>query len=554
MKRHLRPLVLGLALSAPLVLGGCPGGSEAPSGGGGVPRRGVTIEHDVIAPQESPTRGYSAPVRHELTPVEAAILDAITPAGVRHDPALSALVRELAARTPDRFNVPPALVEGLLSWFGLVDPPPGLVVVELEGSCGDLQSCAEPAQALAQSFVDTPTVRRGSTVGVGVATTEDGRTRMMIGYLDRAVSIEPIEKTIPKGGSVALEGMLLGGRTKPRIDVIDARGAHHQPPVVVGSDGSFSTKVACGYGNGTYQIEVLAEGEHGTEVVANFPVYCGTQRPGTIDVEIERLDGRVDASSIARSNFDFLNEERKSRGLPELAWDAEVATLARAHSLDMKENGFVGHVSPSTGGVMDRFNAARVNGPVVRENVARGYGPKGIHESLMSSPGHRVNMLATDVTHVGIGVVVGQAESTSSRAPRPIFLTQNFYRKPGHGVPKDLPKAVRQGVDARRAEKGLGALPWDDRVAKLAQDRANAVANGRPGMGDAEFQQKIYGFGYQSIERQRFMVSDHNAIITLDDVWLSPDNGRSVGFGVAQIPARRPDGGNFILVLIRVSP
>lgn len=552
MKPRVR-VVRSLAVGLGLLLSACPGSSDPSSGAAGGPRRGVTIERQVVAPTESPTRGYSAPVRHELSAVEQAILATIEPSGARHDPALSALVRELAARTPDRFNVPPALVEGLLSWFGLVDPPPGLVVVELEGSCADLRSCAEPARALAESFVATPSVKPGATVGVGVATTSDGRTRMMIGYLDRGVSVEPIEKTIPSGGSVTLDGVLIGGRTKPRIDVIDARGAHHQPPVVVGSDGSFSTKVACAYGNGTYQVEVLAEGKHGTEVVANFPVYCGTQRPSSIKVEIERLNARVDAASVARSNFDFLNEERESRGLPALAWDAEVATIARAHSADMKNNGFVGHVSPTTGGVMERFKAARVNGPVVRENVARGYGPKGIHESLMSSPGHRVNMLATDVTHVGIGVVIGSAESTSSRAPRPIFLTQNFYRKPGHGVPKDLPATVRRGIDERRAKKGLPPLPWDDQVAKLAQDRADAVANGRPGLGDAEFQRQIYGLGYQSIERQRFMVSDHIAITTLDDVWLAPDQGRTVGFGVAQIPARRPDGGNFILVVIRVS-
>src|SRR5690606_1505642 len=106
------------------------------------------------------------------------------------------------------------------------------------------------------------------------------------------------------------------------------------------------------------------------------------------------------------------------------------------------------------------FQRARIQGTVVRENVARGYGPKGIHESLMNSPGHRANLIAEDVTHVGIGVVFGDPESTAADAPRPVFLTQNFYAKPGADLPDKPSESLRERVDAVRKANGKQPLTW----------------------------------------------------------------------------------------------
>ncbi|MCK5379632.1 MAG: CAP domain-containing protein, partial [Acidobacteria bacterium] len=47
------------------------------------------------------------------------------------------------------------------------------------------------------------------------------------------------------------------------------------------------------------------------------------------------------------------------------------------------------------------------------------------HLSLMASPGHRSNVLASDVTHIGIGVV----RQMSPEGPPLWIITEIFTRK-----------------------------------------------------------------------------------------------------------------------------
>jgi uncharacterized protein YkwD len=147
--------------------------------------------------------------------------------------------------------------------------------------------------------------------------------------------------------------------------------------------------VTCDRGRGSYQVEILAEGAYGPEVVANFPVYCADGAAGV--AALRRRDGRagVSAADVARSNFAALNNTRARQGLAPLQWDNAAAAVAEGHSRDMASNGFVGHTSPRTGDVEARFGRVGLTTAVLRENVARGYGPRGIHDSLMASPGHR---------------------------------------------------------------------------------------------------------------------------------------------------------------------
>ena len=79
----------------------------------------------------------------------------------------------------------------------------------------------------------------------------------------------------------------------------------------------------------------------------------------------------------------------------------------------------------------------------------------------MASPGHRVNILADDVTHVGIGAVIGPPETDAPGAPRPIFLTQNFFSKLGDDVPADPVAALQAKVDDQRRAGGLAPVTWE---------------------------------------------------------------------------------------------
>lgn len=489
-------------------------------------------------------QSYGIDRPHTPSEVEQAILASVDDAyrgDLTHDPALSAMVRDLAVASPSRFDMPPTLLDALLAWHGIPDPEPAVVVVELQGSehgCdrAPKPDCQDALDALVQEVLATLESVSGKPrwrYGVGVAAVEDGaRTRMMVALVERAIELEPIPVALPASGKFELQGKLLGKRHEPRIERVDPDGDWTRLPAVTGNDGSVRADIRCDAGNGAYQVEVLADGKLGPEVVANFKVFCGVDRPSEIRFGYERLGPKVTSADVVRGNFDLLNAEREARGLSILAWDDRAATVAKAHSEDMLANNFVGHVSPRTGDAGARFERAGISGIVVRENVARGYGPKGIHESLMNSPGHRANLLAADVTHVGIGVVFGEPESSAANAPRPVFLTQNFYAKPGADVPVKPSSALRDRVDEQRVAAGLGRVKWNQAMNQIAQRRADGTAGLGPGMSDEDLREQLAGLGLGSLEQHQVSAGSFEGLVALD-LWAGLPSEAKVGVGVA---------------------
>lgn len=547
-----------LVLASLLLAAACP---ATPGGSGG--RRdtrppsasdleGIALVSLRVQPRGPAASKYGAPTEHALTDIEAAVVAAVAGLPVTHAPALSRMVRELAVATPDRNTVPPALVDGLMAWAGLVDPPPRLVMVELpsdpEGCHLRMAPGCRPAVESLVEQVRTTLPDEGPIVfGVGVAALPDGSTRMMVAVLERAVELEPLPVAVGRKGSFALAGRVLGTRTKPWVEVIGPGGRSSTLPAAVAANGRFGVRVGCDDGPGAYQIEVMAEGRYGVEVAANFPVYCGMAPPASIEVVVEQLDPAVGAEQIARANFLYLNEERRARGLAPLAWAEDAAAIAHAHSEDMLAHGFVGHTSPTTGDVTARFQGAGLRPMVIRENVARGYGPKGIHDSLMNSPGHRVNILATDVTHVGVGVVVGQPETNVAGAPRPLFATQNFYKLPGAGAPtKDLGPALQARVDEARTARRLAPVRWNDPLSAIAQRLADARGRGRPE--PKAWQDEVGELGFASVESIILSSADFDAIVKAE---LWPTLVHDVGLGVVR--AKASGGGEEFLAVVLVA-
>lgn len=552
MKRG-RIAVRVLALAS-LVLAACPSGHS----GGGARRDtrppsasdldGIELVPLRVQPSSPAAKKYGAPVGHALTEIEQAVVAALDELPMTHEPALSRMVRELAAHAADQSTLS-ALVEGFMAWGGLVDPPPRLVMVDMpEDPFGCHARMAPECRSAVSSLVEQVTAdlpRADSmTFGVGVAIAPGGATRMMVAVSERAVALEPLPMAVGRKGTFSIAGRLLGTRERPRVEVVGAGGRISTLPAVAAANGRFSVRVGCDDGPGAYQVEVLAEGRYGVEVAANFPVYCGMEPPDVITVEVEQLDPSVGADQIARANFLYLNQERRARGLPALEWSGEAAAIAHAHSEDMRAHDFVGHTSPTTGDVIARFQAKGLRATTIRENVARGYGPKGIHESLMNSPGHRVNILATDVTHVAVGVVVGPPETDVVGAPRPLFATQNFYRPPGAGAPtKDLGPALQGRVDEARKQRKLGPVRWNDQLSAIAQRVADARGRGRAepkGWAD-----EVAALGYTSIETNLLSSADFDAIVKAA-LWATI--AHDVGVGVVR--AKESGGETFIAVVL----
>lgn len=549
-----RTSALTLLLLAALACDGQAPGPVAPRPSEG-DRRHVSEHAGVLRPSERPASRYGVEQPYAIHEVEQTILDpllAAAPGALSHDRGLSVLARDLARSSPSRYDMPPSLIDGLMAWYGVIDPQPAVIVIELEGTdhgchleqragCDEVYAALreEVARTLAQG--DPGAVWR---LGVGAAATEDGAsTRLLVALVERRIELAPIPVAVPDTSGVRVDGRLLGRRSQPRIERVGPRGHWAAVPAVVGDDGSVQAEVPCDAGRGVYQIEVLANGDTGPEVVANFRVFCGVDRPSQIAFTYERVGPGVTVADVVRRNFELLNEAREARGLPTLTWDDAAARVAMAHSADMRANGFVGHVSPKTGDASARFDRAGIVGTVVRENVARGYGPMGVHESLMNSPGHRANMLAGDISHVGIGVVFGPPEGTAADAPRPVFLTQNFYAKPGALAPDRPVAALRQQVDDTRKAAGVPRAQWHRGLGKLAQTRADGAAGVGPGLADEDLQEKLRAFGFASLDQHQ-VSGDFEAFATLD-LWAQLDAADHLGIGVA-----RADGGRYVLVIL----
>lgn len=119
------------------------------------------------------------------------------------------------------------------------------------------------------------------------------------------------------------------------------------------------------------------------------------------------------AEEIAKGIFMLTNAERKAQGVPLLAWDKNLAAVARWRAEDMVKRHYYSHFDPVTGQ------------PLVAEKIHSSYGenidtayqpPYGAPDSAsshyfvyrwMHSPRHRKNMLDPRWRKIGVGVACG---------------------------------------------------------------------------------------------------------------------------------------------------
>jgi uncharacterized protein YkwD/uncharacterized membrane protein required for colicin V production len=101
----------------------------------------------------------------------------------------------------------------------------------------------------------------------------------------------------------------------------------------------------------------------------------------------------------------LVNEERINAGLKPLEWDPRLVPIARAHSEEMFKLKYFSHTSPVNGSPFDRLKTAGVTYTRAGENLAYAQSVTVAHRGLMSSEGHRANLLSPEFTRIGIGVI-----------------------------------------------------------------------------------------------------------------------------------------------------
>jgi uncharacterized protein YkwD len=373
-----------------------------------------------------------------------------------------------------------------------------------------------------------------------------------------STEIAPLSRHAREGSKVKLEGKLRDGYKHPQVELTLPDGSVEHVELgraASGADGTFDFAIPIST-RGVHRVEILADGAFGIEVLANFPLLAGVDDPPLVLARPEGSSAEepTDSSAVALQLLNLLNASRKSAGIPPLLPHAQLAEVAEAHSRDMVEAGFFGHLSPVNGDPATRVRKKGLGFVLIAENVGRGSTAEEVNSMLLDSPGHRANSLDPNLTHVGIGVVIDRRGGHSH-----IVATEDFG---GVARPVDVGKAPEEVVrllNARRANAGLAKLEVDRALTEAAQRGAERFLK-EP----SQTQQQVVEWVNAALappagakgsaigKRMRSAQSFLLTVVSLDHVTridqaLDP-GARYVGVGVGQGP--RPETGNTLAVVM----
>ena len=106
---------------------------------------------------------------------------------------------------------------------------------------------------------------------------------------------------------------------------------------------------------------------------------------------------------------ELVNSARAANGLAPLVADTALSRVARVKSEDMIANQYFAHQSPTYGSPFDMMQQFGISFRTAGENIACNQDVERAHQALMNSEGHRNNILSSQFTHIGIGIVDGGA-------------------------------------------------------------------------------------------------------------------------------------------------
>jgi uncharacterized protein YkwD len=98
------------------------------------------------------------------------------------------------------------------------------------------------------------------------------------------------------------------------------------------------------------------------------------------------------------------NDNRVKNGCAAVRADVQLATAARAHSVDMVSKNYFSHTEPDGSNFLVRAKRAGYTN-AIGENIAWGYRtPETVVTAWMNSPGHRANILNCKAKALGVGL------------------------------------------------------------------------------------------------------------------------------------------------------
>jgi uncharacterized protein YkwD len=161
--------------------------------------------------------------------------------------------------------------------------------------------------------------------------------------------------------------------------------------------------------------------------------------------------------AAAAQLLDLINAERGKLGLAPVARRDDIAAIATQHSDEQARRGDIWH----NDAFFTRDTKARLGARTVGENVAVNGSVSGAHKRLMSSPGHRANIVSSRYSLVGIAV--------ARAANGQLYVTQNFVEPLAAAVSATAKRAANPApLPARAVAPTTAARPAVESVAEMA--------------------------------------------------------------------------------------
>ncbi|GGF26483.1 hypothetical protein GCM10010954_26900 [Halobacillus andaensis] len=134
------------------------------------------------------------------------------------------------------------------------------------------------------------------------------------------------------------------------------------------------------------------------------PAEQPAEEQATQEQTTEQAEASSEVSAFEQQVVDLTNEERAKQGLAPLELDVELSGVAKDKSLDMQQNNYFSHDSPTHGSPFDMMNAYGIDYTTAGENIAMGQTtPEQVVQGWMNSEGHRENIMNSSFTHIGVG-------------------------------------------------------------------------------------------------------------------------------------------------------
>jgi uncharacterized protein YkwD len=153
--------------------------------------------------------------------------------------------------------------------------------------------------------------------------------------------------------------------------------------------------------------------------------------------------------------LELANQSRAQHHLPPLRWDSALAVAARNHLRWVLRNpNDLQHQYPGEPDLVARGGNAGARFGTISENIAgHGQTPADLHNTWMTSPVHRANLLDPKLNVVGIAVAQDRGL---------LFAVEDF----GRDVPALTPEAVERQVQKLLQAQGFSPAPSNEDARK----------------------------------------------------------------------------------------